>query len=340
MPSLRDLVAQHGSKAAAARALGWPVTTFKDRLAAEEAWEGREPTFEVEPLPSEHLPIEELIAHRKRQFAQKRRAKEARKLIPVRVKIDGPFGICHGGDPHTDDDGTDLELIERHIAVINRTEGLFGANVGDVRNNWVGRLARLYGEQSTSATDALRLTEWFLRSVNWLYLIGGNHDVWSGGDDPIKWVMRQQPGVYQADGARLNLITPSGRQFRVNARHDFKGHSMWNTAHGPAKAVQMGWRDHILTCGHLHTSGYQVLKDPASGLISHAIRVASYKTYDRYADQLGLPDQNIFVAPVTIIDPAFADDDPRCITVLFDPEEGADYLTWKRAKWKQAKRAA
>ena len=39
MPSLRDLVAQHGSKAAAARALGWPVTTFKDRLAAESRGE-------------------------------------------------------------------------------------------------------------------------------------------------------------------------------------------------------------------------------------------------------------------------------------------------------------
>ena len=56
----------------------------------------------------------------------------------------------------------------------------------------------------------------------------------------------------------------------------------------------MGWRDHVLTAGHTHVSGYQVLKDPSTGLISHAIRIASYKEMDRYAEEKGLPDQNIF----------------------------------------------
>ena len=69
---------------------------------------------------------------------------------------------------------------------------------------------------------------------------------------------------------------------------------MWNTAHGLSKAIQMGWRDHVLTAGHTHVSGYQVLKDPATGLVSHALRIASYKEIDRYAEQKGLPDQNIF----------------------------------------------
>ena len=44
----------------------------------------------------------------------------------------------------------------------------------------------------------------------------------------------------------------------------------------------------------------------------------------------GLPDQNIFVCPVTIIDPQYADNDPRLITTIFDPFEAADYLTYKR----------
>ena len=119
---------------------------------------------------------------------------------------------------------------------------------------------------------------------------------------------------------------------RVNARHDFPGHSQWNTAHGPAKAVQMGWRDHILTCGHKHTSGYQLLKCPSTGLISHAIRVAGFKILDRYAKELGLPNQNISPSCVTIIDPQYEDDDPRLVTVIHDVEEGAEYLTWKRSR--------
>ena len=91
-------------------------------------------------------------------------------------------------------------------------------------------------------------------------------------------------------------------------------------------------RDHVLTAGHTHVSGYQVLKDPASGIISHAIRIASYKEMDRYAEEKGLPDQNIFKCPVTIIDPAYDDDDCRLVTTIFEPNEAAEYLTWKRGK--------
>jgi hypothetical protein len=162
--------------------------------------------------------------------------------------------------------------------------------------------------------------------------VGGNHDAWSGAGDPLKWIARQQGALLEPHGVRLNLRLPSGRDVRVNARHDFKGHSMWNTAHGVSKAAQMGWRDHILTCGHLHVSGYAPLKDPATGLITRAFRVASYKTYDRYADEKGLPDQSIFMCPVTIIDPQYGDDDPRYVTFIEDPEEGADYLTFKRRR--------
>jgi hypothetical protein len=288
--------------------------------------------FEQPDLPDEGASIDELLERRKAEYARKARADEARKLIPVKVKLHGPIGIVHMGDPHVDDPGTDIAAMERHIRVVNDTEGMVAANVGDLQNNWVGRLARLYGEQSTSAADAWRLTEWLVGSTDWLYLIGGNHDCWSGAGDPLKWIASHHGQAFEPWGARLNLLFPNGKQVRINARHDFAGHSMWNTAHGPMKAVQAGWRDHILTCGHKHTSGYGLLKDPSNGLISHAIRVAGYKVLDRYAKELGLPNQNITPASVTIIDPQFDDDDPRLITVLHDVEEAADYLTFKRGR--------
>lgn len=342
----------HRACAAAGEVLGISPITLRSGLPIIKRAYGMEPMdfpavqplvatpkpFETGGLPDVDLSAEEIIHYRKRQFAQKREAHESRKLIPVKVKIGGPYGIAHFGDPHVDDDGTDLDLIERHMRVVNATEGLFGATVGDVTNNWIGRLARLYGEQGTTARQAWKLAEWFVNGVSWLYMIAGNHDCWSGAGDPLKWMTRANPSIYEEHGARLGLQSPDGRVIRVNARHDFRGNSMWNTAHGPAKAVQMGWRDHLLTCGHTHTSGYQVLKDPSSGLISHALRVASYKTYDRHAEEKGLPDQNIFMCPVTIIDPQYGDDDRRCVVTIFDPEEGADFLTWKRAKWKQGKR--
>ena len=325
------LVAAHGGNVVqAAKAARIPRGTLQSRLR-EAANAAPAKPFSIDPLPSP-IDTDELLSRRKKQYAKKHAAADARKLIPVQIQIDGPIGIAHFGDPHVDDDGTNIHLLEQHVDIVNRTTGLFAANVGDYRNNWIGRLARLYGEQGTNAAEALVLAEWLIRKTDWLYLVGGNHDAWSGADDPIAWIAQQTNALHEPHAARLELLFPNGRKIRINARHDFKGHSMWNTAHGPAKAAQLGWRDHILTCGHLHTSGYQVLKDPSSGLITHAIRTASYKLHDRYAVEKGLPDQNIFVCPVTIIDPTKADDDPRLITTIFDPEEGAGYLSYKRKR--------
>jgi len=286
--------------------------------------------FTVPDLPDPAPTADELRERRGKDFARKWAAAEARKLIPVDITIAGPVGIAHFGDPHVDDDGTDIRLLERHCAIINSTPGMFAGNVGDYRNNWIGRLARLWMDQSTSARDARILAEWLLKACPWLYLVGGNHDAWSGVDDPVEWISHQVNALHQPFACRMALRFPNRRVVRVNARHDFKGHSEWNTAHGVAKAARIGWRDHILTCGHTHVSGYQVLKDPSNGLVSHALRVASYKSLDRYAIEKGLPDQNIFACPVTIVQPQYADDDVRLVTTIFDPELAADFLTHLR----------
>ena len=288
--------------------------------------------FKVAGRDPEMMPIEDIIGFRKKQYKQKMKSKEGKKLVDIAINIDGPIGIAHFGDPHVDDDGTDLSQIIRYMDKLNATEGMFCGNLGDIQNNWIGRLATLYGQQSTSAKESWRLTEYFVNKVNWLYLVAGNHDVWSGDGDPLEFIMRDHKGLYERWGARMNLVFPNGKQIRINARHTFKGNSIWNTAHGVARAAQTGWSDHILTCGHTHVSGYQVIKNPANGLISHALQVASFKIMDNYADKLGLDDKNIFNCPVTIIDPTKEDDDNSLITTIFNPEVACEYLTWLRSK--------
>ena len=331
-----DALHLHGNKTAAAQALNLPISTYRHRLQLAEAAEiqpKHKKPFSAPELIDPELPVLDLLDQRIKQFARRRDAAVARKLIPIRVKIDGPIGIVHFGDPHVDDDGTDLKLLKDHVEIVNSTEGLFGANLGDLSNNWVGRLARLWADQSTNAQQAWMLTEWLVKSCDWLYLIGGNHDLWSGAGDPIKWMARHISGIHESWGVRIALQFPNNKQVRINARHDFSGSSMWNPAHGPMKAIQGGWRDHVLTCGHRHISfSAGPLKDPATGLLSWAIRCAGYKTLDGYAKQLGLPDQNAFAACVTIIDPRYADDDTRLITVIPDVAEGAEFLRWKRSR--------
>ena len=288
--------------------------------------------YEFTPLPDDDVPIEELIAQRKRKFQHKREHEEASKLIPIKVKMDGAIGILHFGDPHVDDDGCDIEAIERHTDLVNRTEGLFAANVGDTTNNWCGRLARLYADQTTSAAQAWKIAEWFINRCNWLYMIGGNHDLWSGSGDPLRWIAKQQDALYKSSEARLALRFPNGLEVRVNARHDHSGSSIWNPAHGPMKAALMGTRDHLYVAGHKHESAYSVLKDAISGITMHACKVASYKIYDRYAKERGFRDNCLSPCALTTINPALPPDHPDLVKVWWDPEEGADYLTYLRRR--------
>lgn len=349
MREVFDLVTRHGSVQQAARAAGMNTSTFESRwrktkqLAEAEGWENipsfapkpiseASQPFEVDDLPSELPTAEELLARRAKEFARKHKAKEARHLIGTRVRLTGPFGLAFVGDPHLDDPGTDIELVQQHLALFRQHEALLPVAIGDYSNNWIGRLARLHGQQTTSAAEAWVLVEWFVRAVRWLALVGGNHDAWSGDGDPITWMARHARMTYEAHGVRLGLALPNGRQIRVNARHDFRGHSQWNTAHGIAKAATMGWRDHVLIAGHTHVSGIQIVRDPMSGLISHCLRIGSYKRHDRYADELGLPNQTFTICPVVVVRPEFDDDDNRLLTTFLEPETAADFLDWLRAR--------
>jgi len=330
---LAALERHNGNRTAAAAAIGYNVRTFLSRLAKiKNERSVDKPEYSFTPLPLDDVPIEDLIEHRKRQFANKRNHEEASKLIPIRIKLAGPIGLLFFGDPHVDDDGTDIEALERHTQLVADTEGLFAVNVGDTTNNWVGRLARLYGDQSTSASQAWRLAEWFVGRCDWLWMIGGNHDLWSGAGDPMRWIARQSDALYKSSEARIALRFPNGREVRVNSRHDHAGSSIWNPAHGPMKAAIMGTRDHLYVAGHKHESAYSVLKDPINNIAMHALKVSSYKVYDRFAKERGFRDNTLSPCALAVINPNLPPEHPDLIKIWWDPEEGADYLRRLRSR--------
>lgn len=330
-----DAVTKYGGITKASNALKLRRTTLQHRYQVAIA-NGITPTkqteFTVAALPDPDLSIDDLIAHRIKQFSKKKAYEDARRLVTVHVKIDGPIGIWHFGDPHIDDDGTDLEAIQQHTQMIRTTPGLFGANVGDTTNNWIGRLARLWAEQSTSAEQSWKLAEWFLNRVEWLYLIGGNHDAWSGTGDPIRWIRRKKTTPYMPSEVRLELVFPNKNTCRINARHDFAGHSQYNPVHGPMKANLFGVRDHINVAGHKHVSGHGVLKNPDDGSVCHSFLVASYKLYDRYARDHGFRDQHISPGVLTIVNPALPSIHPDFISHYWDLEYGVSILKAIRSR--------
>jgi len=287
--------------------------------------------IEIEFPRTDQLTAEEIIEQRERQYAVVKEAQDDRHLIHIKRDDLKPIGIVHLGDPHLDDDGTDWPQLKADIRTIRNTPGLYAANIGDTTNNWAGRLARLYGQQSTSAAQGWILTEWLMQQLagKWIYILAGNHGAWSGEGDPAIWIARQVGALYERFSSRVAIDFPNGKSVVVNARHDFPGNSQWNPAHGPSKNAMFGLRDDIHISGHKHTTGYNVVKDPAEGKICHCLQVGTYKRIDRYADEKGFRDQMISSSVTTVINPKATD--PRdLIQVFWSAQTASEFLRWLR----------
>lgn len=274
-------------------------------------------------------PVEELV---KRQVERSRRSRaqnERRKRV-VRVERDGPFAICHMGDPHVDDDGCDWDQLIHDIEIVNSTEHMTAGNVGDTINNWVGKLMGKYKQQGSTEDEAFRLGKWLFEEVDWDYIILGNHDHWNQGGHLFREFSAGAHVLAFADHeARIEYQMPSGENFRLDIRHDFKGHSMWNNVHGPMKRAKIRpWAD-LYVCGHKHTWGVHVDEQETRGPV-WALRVRGYKRNDEYAEAKDFTEDLYGCSLTTVIDPDAHPGD-RC-KVFHDVEFAADYLAFLRRR--------
>ncbi|MES0134519.1 hypothetical protein NKJ88_06085 [Mesorhizobium sp. M0016] len=292
-----------------------------------------------EPTPA--IDIEELVARRIGQFARKKEIYDRDKLIQVRVNRDGPIGLGFFGDMHLDDDGTDLAEVMDHVSIFDGSvPGLYAGNVGDAFNNWVGRLERLYAEQSTTSNEALALVEYVLKKINWLYYTDGNHDLWNKGGDILKMILKGNTLVHKSTKVRLALRLPNGRNVKIYSVHGFRGRSQWSDVFGAGKQAQLDGEHHdIYVAGHTHVSGYTHGMRPSSERMWHGLQIASYKKIDRYAEELNLDPKDLYNCPVALIDP-HATNEVNFIRFEFDPHEGAERLKWMQQRYQAGKSAS
>ena len=282
--------------------------------------------------PSDELSIEELIEHRVRaskiKLSKHKRHNRSLELPPE------PIGFLVMGDPHLDNDGCDFETLLKHIELTQAQDGVMVVTVGDVQDNWIGRLQRMYSESTIKASDGWRLSRWFLNSMNWLAIVGGNHDKWahSAGVDPLCWIA-ESCGVlcYAPDELRLTLSwkgRPDLEPVVWIVRHDFRGRSWFHPTHGPHKEAMLDGRCHILTAGHIHQWG-QLTTEQRHNRVTHSVRVRGYKRADAYAVEKGFYEQSFGESALIIIDPT--DETAQRISVYWDLEKGYKILEMMRA---------
>lgn len=331
-----DAVAQYGSIGDAARALGKDHKTIRElvrRAGAKSAPSVSRTEIEFPDLPSSELPANELIDQACRRFAAHEAARDARRWMEIKIKSNLPIGLAFVGDPHIDNNGCNWPLLREHIRILEDTPGMTAINIGDLTDNWVGRLVRLYADQEMSKKAAWKLAKYFLRDtkIKWLAHILGNHDAWNDGPYLIK--AGAQPMVPVEDWqSRFQIVFPNGERVRIHAAHDFPGSSIWNKMHGPQKAAMMLEQADIYACGHKHEWACNEGENANRNFVYWLIRARGYKFIDSYADQLGYSSQRHGATITAVIDPA--NSGTKRIRCFPDLGEAAEFLTWKRSRAK------
>lgn len=282
-------------------------------------------------LPEEDIPTEEIIKTMCDRFSARKANADATKWRKFQVNTDKPIGICWFGDPHLDDNGCNWPALKEHCEIVAETEGMYGANIGDSHNNWVGRLMREYANQDTSIATAYKLIEWFFKDsgIDWLIMLTGNHDSWNDDARYLKSVCKNICPMVDWR-AQINLVFKNGREVKIDAAHDHKGHSQWNALHGQQKASSMGGSADLYIAGHRHNWALAQNECPETGRVYHLARARGYKHIDQYAVTCGFGNQAHGSSIVTIIDPKAS---PLNLVRCFsDVREGAEYLKFLRGR--------
>lgn len=298
------------------------------RLSTEEQEDTK---VEFPVFPEDDIPAEEIIDIMCKRFEKRLNNYESKKWMEFKIDTDKPIGICWFGDPHLDDNGCNWVVLKEHINICKNTKGMYGANIGDSTNNWVGRLGKLYANQDTSEDTAWKLVDWLFKSsgVEWLIALVGNHDEWQNSRYLKSIAKNICPMVDWR--AQFKLVFNNGAECLIDAAHDHNGQSQWNPLHAQQKASVMGGIADLYIAGHRHNWALATNECPQTNRVYHLARARGYKFMDSYSDKLGFGSQRNGCSIVTIIDPK-AYGTINFVKCFADVKEGADYLTYLRGK--------
>lgn len=323
-----DMLVKHGSANKAAKAMGMSRRAVDKRIAAY-----RKRLVEFPVIPSSEPSAKEIIERAKQDFTRRQMAADARNWMTIKVNEAKPIAVALVGDPHVDNPGTDWVTLDHDMQLIAKTPGMYAVNGGDLQDNWVGRLARLYADSTITRTQAGILSKEVLSGygVRWLAVLLGNHDLWSEGAlEIVKGMCAAEVPVLEWQ-AKFQLKFLNGRICRIWAAHDFPGHSMWNENHGAQRAQKMRDDAHIYSAHHKHSWSLGQGENPRNGQCYWLARSRGYKAIDSYANVKGYDKKKSGATITAVIDPN-EPEGPKFVHCYADVAEAAEFLTWKRKK--------
>ncbi len=323
-----ELYEAYGSHEAAGKSIGISRTAFQHRLyKALEDEKTKAIEVPEDVLDEEDEPTQEILDRMRRGYERKAKAAAAREWYRIRVKDDKPYAILWFGDPHLGPHCT-WPILDRHIEIA-RQPGVYGGNIGDTTDSWpwTGRMAKLWAESDISHKSERKLATWFMfdAGIKWMLWLLGNHDHWQNAEFYKQLGAKNIP--VQDWRAKFTLVHNNGSETRIDAAHGRKGSSIYNPTHGTLREAKFGEDAHLFITGHTHTFGLFEYEMPERKTHTWLAQVRGYKTFDHYALVKGFPEGQKGHAIMSVIHPGTGQ-----VQCYSDPEEGNDYLQWKRAK--------
>lgn len=291
------------SKAAAARALGLPESTYRNRFdeAIRRGMDGMTASSvsrlsdagyslaSPDMTPKDAWDAHASVTDRKLSSAMRSRWQK------IKRKDRGAFVLFHCTDQHIDDDGAMLKLLERDIEASHQM-GAIMCHGGDLLNNWplAGKLAKKWADQECTMAQALLRAQHFISIFKPHAWVDGNHEEMNPylADLFTQWL---PPKVIRDYWSVAFIVeTPGGRECRVRMSHKFtKGSSWFHKAHGHIREMLEGEECDLLIDGHVHSDGVLDHTLPERAHASLAVASAGYKSCDSYAKRIsrsnGLP---------------------------------------------------
>jgi len=316
-----------GSIRGVAAELQIPYSTLRDNYARWK--EDNSGSLVIDHVPKKEQSLDDILAEKRSATQRMYDHMRAIKRIKVRVPVETgqAYGLLMFGDPHLDTNGCDFVRLEEDLGLLGN--GVFGLNIGDITNNWVGRLVAQYANQKTTRSEAMQLMEWFIKRDGWLAHIAGNHDLWNYGTEVLAQLVKGQNVIFAENSCARLALVGGGVTCRIHARHEFKGNSQYNTAFGSVKAAYFGDDDHILVMGHKHVSGETAVYHDKTEVLSRCIALGTYKVFDPYAETGGFRKSNYAPSMLAIVQPQRQNQN-GFVRIFDDPQEGNDYLQFLR----------
>ena len=260
------------------------------------------PTAEIVGLtPGDRLPDPSKIWKRVLEI-QTSNSDSARRRYSQEIRIPGNLPVCiaftsdwHGGNSYTD-----YARLWAETELVADTPGMYAITMGDLHDNWVGKLEGIQRYQPVSLAEELALVrDRLMRLCNankLLACVSGNHESRAdklAGLDWIRDVLADHQVLYDQDEI-LATLTVGDAEWRLKLRHKWRYKSILNPFHGFWRDLERADDWDMAIGGHVHSGSHWAKIDHMDGGSGHptdryAVLLGTYEYDSKYARMEGYP---------------------------------------------------